>query len=206
MRTSYTERMRRLLRASVLALTLLFGIPAAALLLAHLGLIALPKDAYLSSVTEISRPKSDDHQAHVIERLDTLGAPRAAVARAAIIAAAAHFPGHQEGVDRDWEFYRVSRAGFPSDWTTDAQANGRARCDGCSGAREAVVMVSARVVSLRADRAEVAVDWKLASNRHRSFARSGTEQAVANHDHGSLRITLELVADQWHALQIEPRQ
>lgn len=212
-RTSYTERMRLLLRAGVFGLVLVFGIPAAALLLAHLGLIGMPQDAYVSSVTEISPATSVEYlwpihpsrdYARVLGPPDTLDTPRTVIARAAIREAAAHLPGHQEGVDRNWTFYRVSHPGFTyGARTATLRATAPVGCDGCAGEPEQV-WVSARVVWVRSNRAEVAIDWALGPER-RPIVRSRAKPGVDT-ERGKITITLELAADAWRATQIESRE
>lgn len=207
--------MRQLLRAIVFALTILFGIPAAALLVARLGFVALPPDTYLRPVTEISPDSSDVVDARVLEPpdapdvLDVPDVPDAArtvIARVAVIEAAAHLPGHQQGVDRDWAFHRGSPRGSAPGATTDVRGSARVRCDGCGAQGEERLWVSARVVGLRADRAEVAVTWTRAPERRRTYRRPDGSSAVVVHDRGRIYVTLELAGGEWRALHIAPQQ
>ena len=198
--------MRQLLRASVIGLLLVFGIPAAVLLLAHAGVIHMPSDPYQRSVTEVARANAVQDYAHVLGRPDTVDAPRNVVARSAIVEAAAQLPGHAEGVERKWSFYRVTRTGFRYPVASDAYATSRLACDGCEDdERERTVRVSARVTTLMETRAHVLIGWSVPRVERPVYSSRG-ELINPPRDTGKLMVTLDLVGDTWRAVSIEPQR
>jgi hypothetical protein len=199
--------MRQLLRAGVIGLLLVFGIPAAVLLLAHAGVIRMPSDPYLRSVTEVAPANAVQDYAHVLGRADTVEAPRNVVARSAIEEAAAQLPGHIEGVERDWSFYRVSQSGFRYPLrTTDARATVRVACADCDDNIESALWISARVSSLEDGRAHVVVGWVLTRTRRTLYDRNGAETGGSATDTGRLAVTLAEAGGRWRAVSIQPQR
>jgi hypothetical protein len=195
--------MRHLLRVTIVGLALVFGLPAAALLLAHLGVIRMPRDAYLSPVTDMAPATVEDY-ARVLAPLDEVDTPPMIAARAAITEASAHLPGYHDGLDRDWTFHRVSRTLLTYRHTSHAHASARVVCDSCGSARESRLLVSAHVVSLQPERAHVDVAWVLTAER--PFGPSAARQTTFITGRGRLRVTLERAAGEWRAVRLEPLQ
>jgi hypothetical protein len=185
-------------RLTVLTCALLFGLPAAALLLAHMGFIALPADAYLSSVSTTSAPVASS-SAQVLTRYELDGtSPRTAPARAAIMAANELLPGHERGLNRYWTFHRNgSRRNVTNDLVASTTV-----CDGCASGAQ-ILFVSANVDRIHEDIADVVLHWSLHSTQRVYDNRGRLISAGKVEDSGEIMMRLQFGHGRWRAVPIE---
>ena len=185
--------MRTLARLAVITCALLFGIPAGALLLAHMGFIPLPADAYVSTVDATTTPAVTYNTAEPnpakLERT-----ARAAAGRAAIVAANRLLPHYQRGVNRPWNFQENSGHGV-QDVTATVHV-----CASCPSGRD-ILFVSAKVGHMTNDGADVTLRWSLHNgsrtyNRRGELLSPGTIQQT-----GEITIRLENHDGRWHTIE-----
>jgi hypothetical protein len=184
--------MRTVLRLTGIACALLFGIPAVALLLAHMGFIALPADPYVSSVGATSAPVMT-YNTSERNPLDLARTARAAAGRAAIVGANAVLPHYQRGVNRPWSFHEPGRA------SQDIFAQVTV-CNSCPTGKE-ILSVVATVDSIYDDRAEVRLKWSL--HNERRIRRSNGERTWADPvaQRGEVTVRLQNHDGRWHAVE-----
>ena len=187
--------MRSLLRLTVLSCALLFGIPAVALLLAHMGFIALPADAYVSSVVTIPEHTEADPEDETAA-YELADSPRMAAARAAIVAANALLPNYERGLNRPWKFHRdLPRRG------QDAGAS-MTVCAGCkSGPR--VLFVSATVDRVQHDIADVTLQWSIQYTDGVPDRRRDVNTAHVIEQSGEILMHMRYAAGRWSAVSAQ---
>ena len=180
-----------IVRLSAIACALLFGIPAGALLLAHMGFIALPADQF-NSVGATSTPgvayNTSERNPHVLART-----ARASAGRAAIVGANRLLPLYQRGVNRPWFFY--DPAGTANDVAAQVPV-----CKTCPTGEE-ILSVLASTDHIDDERAEVTLKWSLHNKRRVENRRAlrGWEDPAAQR--GEITVRLQNHDGRWHAVE-----
>lgn len=193
--------MRPALRPALVAATLLLGLPAAALVVAHLGFIALPVDplARTEPGTAGTTASGSGVGMRALERLDTMPRHRVLLAQIAIVAAERRLPGHLDGIERRWVFQPASREGTRAARGEDLAAMVVVPdCTECVHGRDARLVVRARVENTNG-RARVTLNWVLSSGSATTYARYEGANAAREERRGRITVELRLEDGVWVA-------
>ena len=179
-------------RIIVLTCALLFGIPAVALLLAHMGFIALPADAYVSSVSTTTQTWTAGRDPFPVR----WSGPSAAAGKAAINAANALLPHYEPDRDRDWDFHET-----PTRSAHNVAATMTVCADCPTGSQ--LLFVGAIVDRIRDNIATVTLQWSLHRTERIYNARGEMISPGSVAERGEIVIFLKQAYGRWGVIEPE---